>query len=377
MNVIYYNMRNACLVPAFLLLVGQASLLNAQTVLIDFGSASPCYAANPNGCGSYRGADQIGADSNGNYWNSVQPGLFYPLDPTISGQPAKPGLVDIQNNFTSLALGWDTPVGSDSYNGPVGGATTDGGFTSSSQGAQKQAWMSNQAQLVIIDSAALGILGGSVNAAFDYADSPGSGTAGTGNNTRFEIQGLDPAKKYALTFYGSHLFSTDATTVYTVYSDNTFTTPVASTTLNVQDPVDFTKYNANTVATISNLSPQANNILYVNFIGSGGHEGYLNELEIAASTPAGTIGDYNSDGKVDAADYTVWRDHLGQTFTLPNRDPANTGVISAADYTSWKSHFGLPGSGAGASSAVPEPSSVVLSVIASLALAFYSKRRRS
>jgi hypothetical protein len=58
----------------------------------------------------------------------------------------------------------------------------------------------------------------------------------------------------------------------------------------------------------------------------------------------GTIGDYNSDGAVNAADYTVWRDHLGQSFALPNRDPANTGTISAADYTSWKSHFGGSGS---------------------------------
>jgi hypothetical protein len=58
----------------------------------------------------------------------------------------------------------------------------------------------------------------------------------------------------------------------------------------------------------------------------------------------GTIGDYNSDGSVNAADYTVWRDHLGQSFALPNRDPANTGVITTADYNSWKSHFGGSGS---------------------------------
>src|SRR5262249_40370997 len=29
---------------------------------------------------------------------------------------------------------------------------------------------------------------------------------------------------------------------------------------------------------------------------------------------AGVLGDYNGNGVVDAADYTVWRDHLGQVF---------------------------------------------------------------
>jgi hypothetical protein len=78
-------------------------------------------------------------------------------------------------------------------------------------------------------------------------------------------------------------------------------------------------------------------------------------------TSAGVIGDYNNNGIVDAADYTLWRAHLGQTFALPNRDPANTGVISAADYTSWKTHFGASsGSGASSGGAVPEPSAAIL-----------------
>jgi hypothetical protein len=79
-------------------------------------------------------------------------------------------------------------------------------------------------------------------------------------------------------------------------------------------------------------------------------------------TPAGQAGDYNGDEVVDAADYTVWRDHVGDTFDLPNRNPANTGVISTADYTWWKSHYGTPGSGglSATTSAVPEPTSALL-----------------
>jgi autotransporter-associated beta strand protein len=70
-------------------------------------------------------------------------------------------------------------------------------------------------------------------------------------------------------------------------------------------------------------------------------------------------GDYNDNGFVDAADYTVWRDHLGQSFALPNRSGANTGPIGSADFTFWKSQFGQhAGSGSGALTAVPEPATL-------------------
>jgi hypothetical protein len=69
-------------------------------------------------------------------------------------------------------------------------------------------------------------------------------------------------------------------------------------------------------------------------------------------------GDYNGDGVVDAADYVVWRDHLGQTFALPNRDPSNTGAINQQDYTYWKGRFGaISGAGALSGGSVPEPAS--------------------
>ncbi|HEY4234115.1 MAG TPA: PEP-CTERM sorting domain-containing protein [Lacipirellulaceae bacterium] len=101
------------------------------------------------------------------------------------------------------------------------------------------------------------------------------------------------------------------------------------------------------------------------------------------------VGDYNNNGIVDAADYTVWRDHLGQSgATLANRDPSVTGLVKAADYTSWVNHFGNgAGSGAGAinysvigyapSAVVPEPTSILLSLLAGLGLAKFSKRRQA
>jgi hypothetical protein len=82
------------------------------------------------------------------------------------------------------------------------------------------------------------------------------------------------------------------------------------------------------------------------------------------------VGDYNSNGVVDAADYSVWRDHLGQSFALANRDTNNTGNISTADYDSWKAHFGQTG-GSGSnlnSGAVPEPASALLLIVAAWAV---------
>ena len=56
-------------------------------------------------------------------------------------------------------------------------------------------------------------------------------------------------------------------------------------------------------------------------------------------------GDYNSDGFVDAADYSVWRDNLGATVVpFSGADGNGNGSIDVADYHVWRSHYGaLPG----------------------------------
>jgi hypothetical protein len=335
MNVIQVTKHRACLVVAAAILVGQAVSLRAQTVLLDFGDDS-----------SYRGASTVNPDSNGNYWNNIHTGAFFQ------------DLVDIQNHPTTIDFGFSTPVATDSYNGPAGPTEPIPGLPAS-----------NDPHFFVpftdIDQAALGNMGGSFAAAFDYV----AGFDVPNFAVKFEIQGLDPAKKYDLSFFGSHKYSTDANTVYRVYSDNTYSTVVGTTNLNVVSPTDPTAHNRDTIATISGLSPQANNILYVTFIGSNGNNGYLNELRITATTPA-LNGDYNADGKVDAADYVVWRKYAGTTHVLPN-DPTG-GMIGPAQYATWRSNFGTGGPGAGSGlgtgGAVPEPASVVLVLLGSLCL---------
>jgi Dockerin type I domain len=57
--------------------------------------------------------------------------------------------------------------------------------------------------------------------------------------------------------------------------------------------------------------------------------------------PSTVFGDFNLDGVVDAADYSVWRDHLGNIVTpYTSADGNGNGVVDAADYEVWKSHFG-------------------------------------
>ncbi len=56
------------------------------------------------------------------------------------------------------------------------------------------------------------------------------------------------------------------------------------------------------------------------------------------ATPAG---DFNSDGTVNSADYTVWRDNLGSSTALANDPQWQDGnTVGQAQYDLWKSNFG-------------------------------------
>ncbi len=81
-------------------------------------------------------------------------------------------------------------------------------------------------------------------------------------------------------------------------------------------------------------------------------------------------GDYNGNGMIDAADYTVWRDALatGSTELLNDATP---GIVDEEDYVFWREHFGevaMPMDLGADLATVPEPVSLCLAVLASLAL---------
>ena len=100
---------------------------------------------------------------------------------------------------------------------------------------------------------------------------------------------------------------------------------------------------------------------------------------VLSVAPAGVPGDYNYNGSVDAADYILWRKNVQP---LPNNEVVTIGTTESGDYTEWRSRFGNPpGSGAGASaggsasSAVPEPASGLLLLVAALGVAAFGGGR--
>ncbi|MEX2092118.1 MAG: aspartyl protease family protein [Pirellulales bacterium] len=82
----------------------------------------------------------------------------------------------------------------------------------------------------------------------------------------------------------------------------------------------------------------------------------------------GTPGDYNDNGVVDAADYTIWQDSVGANGSNLPADGDGDGSIDTDDYAVWKNHFGQSaGAGGGAgSAAVPEPSGLLLMLLAAI-----------
>jgi hypothetical protein len=100
-------------------------------------------------------------------------------------------------------------------------------------------------------------------------------------------------------------------------------------------------------------------------------------------TPPGLLGDYNDDGIVDAADYTVYRNRLegiGGTTLPASNEGATPGTVTTEDYQVWKDHYGdvlALGSGSSVvSESVPEPASFALLAIGAIAATRWTTRRR-
>lgn len=94
---------------------------------------------------------------------------------------------------------------------------------------------------------------------------------------------------------------------------------------------------------------------------------------LLATLDLGLPGDFNLDGTVDAADYTVFRDNLGQSDAALNGNGNGSGTVTSLDYDIWVSNYGNSSSSS-ASTSVPEPSTLFTILI--LALHYNSTVRR-
>jgi hypothetical protein len=95
-------------------------------------------------------------------------------------------------------------------------------------------------------------------------------------------------------------------------------------------------------------------------------------LEIAGTLP----GDFNGDGSINLTDYGIIRDNLEEAHSyLFEGDIVRDGVVDLADFRAWKSLPSVINSGVLAQIAsIPEPSSMMLILVSTLAGAF-SRRR--
>jgi len=111
----------------------------------------------------------------------------------------------------------------------------------------------------------------------------------------------------------------------------------------------------------------------------GGLNWSLQNTGQSVSLIVGLPGDYNGDGAVDAADYTVWRNTLGQSgvgLAADGSGPAGVpdGTVDEWDYNFWKANYGLAALPITAT-AVPEPHSIALALLATCLILSHSGRK--
>lgn len=166
------------------------------------------------------------------------------------------------------------------------------------------------------------------------------------------------------------------------------TTATSSTVLELSPPSGAGDYHAYELRSAPNT--QLVSFFYdgeVKYTWSGVAENHPNKFEFGSLTDLGAgsmnfreahsyildagptateQGDYNDDGIVDLADFTLWRNTLGSTSKLAADGNGNL-HIDAGDYNVWKRNFGLQTAGANNASSgleIPEPSTWTLVLLA-------------
>jgi hypothetical protein len=153
----------------------------------------------------------------------------------------------------------------------------------------------------------------------------------------------------------------------TIVEDQTFATMAAANTYFNDHALNLGPLKSGVTGALD-----LNFLLEMTTLDNGARYG-ISFLVANAGIVAGLPGDFNGDGKVDAADYVVWQKNGG----------------TQADYDLWRANFGrMAGSGAASaasasrtppqgwsSSAVPEPSSAVLIIAGLLSICLATRRR--
>lgn len=118
------------------------------------------------------------------------------------------------------------------------------------------------------------------------------------------------------------------------------------------------------------------------FLLLGQEDGLAGSVIYEAYDPSSLPGDFNADGSVDAADYTVWRDNLGQSDSALNGNGTGdaSGLVVPEDYSLWRASYGASSSQASgdlAGSNVPEPATMMLGLLLALAQCTAQQRKRA
>ncbi len=108
--------------------------------------------------------------------------------------------------------------------------------------------------------------------------------------------------------------------------------------------------------------------------------GSLNQIDTYIVRPLQSTvptADFNGNGTVDAADYTVWRDNFGSTnATNALGDADGDSDVDGADFLAWQQQFGTSaGATQSNTGSVPEPSGLALGLSAT-AIAAAARRRK-
>ncbi|MCO6043120.1 PEP-CTERM sorting domain-containing protein [Aeoliella sp. ICT_H6.2] len=89
----------------------------------------------------------------------------------------------------------------------------------------------------------------------------------------------------------------------------------------------------------------------------------INGIVEFAAGPEGLPGDYNNDGSVDIADYTVWRNNLGAADESGLNGNGDGGGVTMSDYAYWKTNFSTNNAPSIGAASVPEPSTVLVALM--------------